>query len=226
MKCAAARHNLHYAAEGWSPAEEETLKVCWRHTSFRELQAAIPGRTNTALRRKAAKMGLGTRLVDMISEHQACVLLGVHVPEFRVLVELYPVHSLAVSNKRNIRLLKYSKTDVVAAAKDYFRRENTVHAGARLNVASQRLQRAAQTLGVSKLAGMYRLYPEEWDRLLERWEQYTANRHARAAEKRAARSTRSVSPATYTALRSSSSDTGSVPSTSSSSTPTTQEVAA
>ena len=178
VRCKARAMGLQDKDAAWTPQEEEILTAFWQHASFREMQAALSRRTTTAIKRKAAKMQLGPRLQGMISADEGCKLLGVCRPEFDRIVSLRPVHMLRNQSKR---ILKYDKDQVLAAGKDYFRRETTAAAAERKGWGYERLRNAARKLNAYKIGDEYRLYPEEWDELCNQWITRIEKSHATAA---------------------------------------------
>lgn len=178
VRCKARSLDLQDREAAWTKEEEEILVSFWQLASFRELQAALRRRTTIAIKRKAAKMQLGPRLQGMISADEGCRLLGVCRPEFDRIVSLQPVITLRNQSKR---ILKYDKDQVLAAGKDYFRRETTTAAAQRKGWGYERLRNAARKLGTYKVGDEYRLYPEEWDNLCAQWEAKVAESHATAA---------------------------------------------
>lgn len=227
VRCKARAMDLQDKEAAWTLQEEEILTAFWQHASFREMQAALKKRTTIAIKRKAAKMGLGPRLQGMISADEGCKLLGVCRPEFDRIMALKSVFVLRNQSKR---ILKYDRDQVLAAGKDYFRRETTVAAADRKGWVYERLRNAARLLGAYKVGDEYRMYPEEWDKLCEQWKARVAKSHAtaaarnlnvlnsrvrKAAERLLEANGYSVSHATSIAQGLSLPATGSVPSTSS-----------
>lgn len=194
----AKKLGLHYSPKNWTPQENEAFAGAWRHASFRELQAAFPGKTVIAFRRKAARLKLGERLQDMVSEAEGCRILGVYSPEFRKIVGAYPVHRLSASHLRRIRIWKYDKDQLIAAAKEYFALELLTEASQRTGTHCGVLRSACKAMQAPKIGAVYRMRPCDWDRLLQVWKEYTKNQSVRAAKTRWAKSQGSVLPATCT----------------------------
>lgn len=180
IRCKARKLLIQNQDEFWTEQEVETLRACWQHASFREMQAALRGRNARAIKRKALKLKLGRRLAGMISPAEGCRLLGVCRPEFDRIVALGKVHAL---RNRSERIMRYDKAQTIAAGKDYFRRETAKQAADRLKWNYERLRTAAARLGATRMADEYRMYPEEWNALCQKWETHVREYHVVAAKR-------------------------------------------
>lgn len=226
VRCKARKMHLQDSDSAWTPTQLEILEHHWKFCSFREMLMALPGRTAMAIKKKAAKQKLGPRLQGMITAIEGCRLLGVCQPEFRRIVQLGNVTAI---RNRSLRVLRYDREQVIAAGKDYFRRETGRQAATRLQWNYERLRTAASKLGAAKTGDEYKLYPEEWDALCQQWETRVKDNYVAAAKRlRESYHVKSVeqakkileergyivSPAPCTARTSTSQDTGSGLSTS------------
>lgn len=180
VRCKARTLKIQRQKETWTEREVEILRGCWQHTSFREMYEALRPHTAIAIKHKAYKLGLGPRHSHMVSILQGCKLLGVCAPEFKRIVALANVNTL---RDRSHRIHRYDKAQVLAAGKDYFRRETAMQAAERLGWNYSRLRVAASKLGALKIADEYKMYPEEWDSLCQKWEAHVRECHVAAAKR-------------------------------------------
>jgi len=228
---------LHVRTAHWSPKELDVLKAAWPHASYREMVHALPGRTFISIRKKAGSLKLGPRLATLLSVPEAANKVGVGRRQLLKIMELEEVKPVALnwgtttvqadpnakgnfrlqSSKTVGRVLKFYEHQVIAGAKSYFARETVEDACKRLGKTKCTLNRICRHYKLPKLYRKYRLKAKEWDEIFELWTQYTKARHAAAAAKNGASSSRkkaqlSALAAASTVPMSIVPDTGNVPS--------------
>ena len=190
IRCKAKSLRIVRPETAWTDKEVEILRACWPHASYRELRHALKPRTQIAIVRKAHKLKLGNRLSDLLSANAAAKLLGVCIPEFLRITELGNVPyvlrnagSAPPAAKQPYKHRRYDKTQVIKAGKDYYRRETAVQAAERKNWRYETLRNAAGKLGAYKILDEYKMYPEDWDQLCQRWEERKRQNRANAAKR-------------------------------------------
>lgn len=183
----------------WTREELKLLRAGWADCSARWLRVKLPGRTERAIRSKAIEMGLGPRLQGYMSIADAAKMLGVCATECLRIIELEGVMYRRVRSMGDHARRFVDEEDIREAGLRYFQRENMHVAAERLGVTADCLHRALRH--ANKTGGprrIWRLFPEEWDRIFAEWRGYTRGQGVPVAKRPVALAERKpVRPATY-----------------------------
>ncbi len=183
----------------WTRAELKLLRAGWADCSARWLRMKLPGRTERAIRSKAIELNLGPRLQGYMSISDAAKMLGVCIPECLRIIEMEGVMYRRVRSTSKYARRFVDEEDIREAGLRYLQRENMHVAAERLGVTADCLHRGLRHAG--KTGGprkVWRLFPEEWDRILAEWRGYTNGQGVPVAKRPVALAIKKpVRPATY-----------------------------
>jgi hypothetical protein len=170
----ARQHKIRnvYARDTWSREENVILTEGWQEHSMRHLRKLLPGRTEIAIIHQAVVLKLGPRFQGMLPINQADALIGTCEPlVFRIAetegVAIVRKHGPCRNNRRMV-----DEEAIVAAAKNYFRRETAIEYRRRKGIPEREFNRIlkwARVYGNAHEKVLKRYLPEEWDQGVEQY---------------------------------------------------------
>ncbi len=156
----------------WTSEEVAVLHREWHELSARALKKHLPGRTWTAITRRAQDDGLpGGVPQGRISITALAVRCGVPHPVMLRVLEWAGITPTTFYPERRLTQRKSTRRHVeidsaLEAYKRWLRTETAEQAARRLGVSGNRMRERAVRAGASTGDGKWtRLYPEQWDRL-------------------------------------------------------------